>query len=283
MNKIDWRLFMETKIIDFDSWDEVHSYLEQSPMKKDVISINQINALNGLSRRKSFSKQLNDLTYYVSLKDDHFHARILMANDWFLLHKNSKLDQKIKEWKTGKLIHTPHDILCLIGFESLEIIQNKIETLESSIDTLEEEILENPDKSQQLRIIKLHRKAIKFKKQINEHLSVFIRTKKDTPLWSELVMNMQSEHDNARQLVELIENLREAYQASVDNKSNDIMKFLTILATVLLPINILTSFFGMNFEEMPLIHYQYGMYVLYALILILVSIIAIAFKRKKWF
>ncbi|TGE33699.1 CorA family divalent cation transporter [Desulfosporosinus sp. Sb-LF] len=270
---------MEIKMIDFDSWKEVNSYLEHSLQKIDEISFKQ---LNDIRSNKSFSKQLNDLTFFVNLKDDLFQAKILMVNDLFLFHKNSKLDRKIESWKSGKLIQTVHDILCLIGFEALETIQNKIEALESSMDALEEEILENPNKSQQMRIIKLHRKAIKFKRQINEHLSIYIRTKQDTPLWNELMMNVQRELDNARQLVELMENLREAYQASVDNKSNDIMKFLTILATVLLPINILTSFFGMNFEWMPLIHNQYGMYVLYALILILVSIIVIVLKRKKW-
>lgn len=272
---------MEIKIIDFDSWNEVDSCLELFLQNIDEIGFKQINHLR---TKKSFYKQLNDLTCFVNIKDDHFQVKILLASELFLLHKNSnsKLEQKIESWKSGKLIQTPHDVLCHIGFEALEAIQIKMENLEASMDTLEEEILENPNKSQQMRIIKLHRKAIKFKKQINEHLSVFIRTKQDTPLWSELVMNMQCELDNARQLVELMENLREAYQGSVDNKSNDIMKFLTILATVLLPINILTSFFGMNFEWMPLIHYQYGIYVLYALILFLVSIIVIVFKRKKW-
>ena len=269
---------MEVKIIDFDSWDELNSVL---PLQ-DGFSFKEIISLNVLSIKKSFSKQLNELTCYVSLKNDHFHAKILLTKDLFLLHKNCKLDQKIESWKSGKLIQTPHDLLCLLGFEALETIQNKIETIESYMDTLEEEILKNPNKSQQLRIIKLHRLAIKFKKQINEHLSVFIRTKQETPLWNELVMNVQCELDNARQLVELMENLREAYQASVDNKSNDIMKFLAILATVLLPINILTSFFGMNFEEMPLIHYHFGLYILYASILILIAIIVLVFKRIKW-
>ncbi|WP_407313130.1 magnesium transporter CorA family protein [Desulfosporosinus sp. SB140] len=274
---------MEIKVVDFSSWNEVNSCLGQTLQEKNVISFDQINALNGLSARKSFFKQLNDLTCYVGLKDDHYHVKILLINDLLLLNKNSKLDHKIESWKSGKLIHTPYDLLCLIGFEALERIQSRIEALESSIDTLEEEILEKPDKSQQVRIIKLHRKAIKFKKQINEHLSVFIRTKRDTPLWNDLIMSVQCEMDNARQLVELMENLREAYQASVDNKSNDIMKFLTILATVLLPINILTSFFGMNFDEMPLIHTHYGMYVFYILIITLVSITVIVFRRKKWF
>ena len=274
---------MEIKLIDFDSLPEFNTCLEQSSFTKDVvISLKQISALNNLSKRKSFAKQLNDSTYFVSLKDEHFHAKILLVGNLVLLNKNSKLDQKIEHWKTGKLIHSPHDLLCLIGFESLEKIQNKIEGLESSLDNLEEEILARPDKSQQVRIFKLHRRAIKLKKQINEHLAVFIRAKQDAHLWNDLVMSTQAELDNARQLVELMENLREAYQASMDNKSNDIMKFLTILATVLLPINLLTSFFGMNFEEMPLIHFAYGIYIFYASILVLVAVIILVFKRKKW-
>ncbi|MDQ7093807.1 CorA family divalent cation transporter [Desulfosporosinus sp. PR] len=274
---------MDIKVIDFNSCNEINKYLELASAKADLIGFNQISALNSLSARKSFCKQLNDLTCYVSLKDDHFHVRLLLVDNWLLLNKNSKLDHKIEDWNLGRLIHTPYDLLCLLGFESLERIQNKIESLESAIDSLEEEVLEKPDKSQQMKIIKLHRKAIRLKKQINEDLSVFIRTKQDTPLWNDLLMSIQSELDNARQLVELMENLREAYQASVDNKSNDIMKFLTILATIFLPINILTSFFGMNFDKMPLIHSQYGMYVLYALIIVLIVITVMAFKRKKWF
>lgn len=276
---------MKIRVIDFDSWKEVNSILEQTQAKKDIISLEQVNALNNLSKRKSFSKQLSDSICFISLKNDHLHTRILIVYDWFLLDKNSnsKLDNKIENWKSSKLVHSSYDLLCLIGFESLEKIQNKIEGVESSVDELEEEILERPEKYQEARIFKLHRKVIKLKKQINEHLSVFIRIKQETPLWNDLVMSIQSELDNARQLVELMENLREAYQASMDNKSNDIMKFLTILATVLLPINILTSFFGMNFDGMPLIHYKYGMDVFYASIIILVSIVILVFKRKKWF
>lgn len=274
---------MEIKVIDFDSLPEFNHCLEQTSLPKElVVNLKQINALNNLSKRKSFAKQLNDSTYYVSLKDEHFHAKILLLNDSVLLNKNSKLNQKIQHWQTSKLTHSPFDLLCLIGLEALETIQNKIEGLESAVDNLEEEILESPDKSQQVKIFKLHRKAIKLKKQINEHLSVFIRTKQNTHLWDDLVMSTQAELDNARQLIELMENLREAYQASMDNKSNDIMKFLTILATVLLPINLLTSFFGMNFDGMPLIHTAYGIYVFYASIIVLVAVIILAFKRKKW-
>ncbi|GAB6152858.1 hypothetical protein JCM17380_16080 [Desulfosporosinus burensis] len=270
---------MEFIVIDFDSWGEVSNCKELSQQKIDE---NDFKLTNSLGSKKSIIKQLDDSTYFVSINDDHFHTRMLLTTNSFILHKHSKPELQIDSWNKAKLMQTPHDVLRRLGFEVVDKIQHQLEALESFMDLIEEQILENPQKSQQIKIIRLHRKAIRIKKQINSHLSVFIRAKQDNPMWNELVQNVQSELDNARQLVELMENLREAYQASVDNKANDIMKILAILATILLPINLLTSFFGMNFTKMPLIHYQYGVYVLYGLVVILVASIIIAFKKNNW-
>ena len=76
--------------------------------------------------------------------------------------------------------------------------------------------------------------------------------------------------------------MREAYQAAIDNHANDIMKLLTLLATILLPINLLTSFFGMNFEVMPLIHTPYGIVVFSVLSAIIIIVVMAYFKMKKW-
>lgn len=270
---------MDFKIIDFDSWDELSNCPELSLQNKDETDFKLTNSLGA---KKSITKQLNESAYFVSINDDHFHIRILLTTNSFILHKYSKPMLQIDSWNTARLIQNPYDGLCHLGFDVLDKIQHKIEALESAVDRLEEQILENPQKSQQIQIIKMHRTAIRVKKQINSHLSVFIRTKQNTQKWDELVLNVQSELDNARHLVELMENLREAYQASVDNKANYIMKILTIVATILLPINLLTSFFGMNFSEMPLIHYHYGVHVLYGLIIIMVSTIIILLKKYIW-
>ena len=270
---------MKTETIDFDSWNEVKNCSELLQHNICECSFKQINQLGS---KKSISKQLNPALRFVSIKDDKFHIKALISIDVLIMHKHSKIEDRIDTWHSNNLIEIPHDVLCLIGFEALEKTQHKLEVIENQMEELEEQILENPNRGQQLQIIKLRRKALHLKKQINDHVSVFNSIKQNTPLWHELITTVERELDNAKLIVELVENLRDAYQASIDNKSNDIMKFLTILATILLPINMLTSFFGMNFEFMPLIHNVYGMDALYAMIIVIVSIIIIGLKRMKW-
>jgi magnesium transporter len=237
---------------------------------------------NSFNGKKSFVKQLSGKTFFVSLQDKHHLLKVLINHEQFLIHEDQKLVKKIEKWLDKQLVETPYDVLCLIGFDSLERAEKQLETVEAAMEALEERILEGPKKSQQTQILHLHREAIHQKKHLNEYLAVFIRCKQNTPLWDELILRTQSTLDNARQLVELMENLREAYQASVDNKLNDIMKLLTVLATILLPINLLTSFFGMNFEHMPLIHSNTGIYLLYLVSGLFIICSVTYFKRKDW-
>lgn len=261
---------MEIKVVDFNSF-----------VLKDGVQEDFAKA-NSSARTKSYVKQLSGNTYFVSLQDKHHPLKLLVNNEQFLVHQDQKIVEKISRWQDKQLVRTPFDILNLIGFETLERDERLLETAEAAMEVLEERILDNPQKLQQKQILQLHRNAIHLKKQLNEYLAVFARCKQNTPLWDELILRTQSSLDNARQVVELIENLREAYQASVDNKLNDIMKLLTVLATILLPINLMTSFFGMNFENMPLIHAYSGIYLFYLVSGLFVICSFIYFRKKHW-
>jgi Mg2+ and Co2+ transporter CorA len=66
------------------------------------------------------------------------------------------------------------------------------------------------------------------------------------------------------------------------NRTNDIVKGLTILATIMLPLTLVTGYFGMNFEYIPLLKGQNGIwYATGVLLFITVSMLAF-FKHKKW-
>lgn len=64
--------------------------------------------------------------------------------------------------------------------------------------------------------------------------------------------------------------------------SNDIMKVLTLVATIILPITLLTGYFGMNFDIMPFIHQPYGISVFYGLSSVIFLVVIIYFWKKKW-
>jgi len=96
-------------------------------------------------------------------------------------------------------------------------------------------------------------------------------------------------YDHVIQIVDTIETLREMvsagldiYLSSISYRSNSVMKVLTIITTIFMPLTFIVGIYGMNFEHMPELKWEWG----YPLVLGVMVAIAIAmlgfFKRKKW-
>lgn len=73
-----------------------------------------------------------------------------------------------------------------------------------------------------------------------------------------------------------------SYNMTISNKLNDVMKFLTIFATIFIPLSFLAGVYGMNFEFMPELHYKNGYYILLGAMACVVFVMLAYFKRKKW-
>jgi magnesium transporter len=74
----------------------------------------------------------------------------------------------------------------------------------------------------------------------------------------------------------------EAYLSVVANRTNDIMKVLTIISTVLLPVNFIAGVYGMNFVHMPELHWHYGYLWAYCLMLVIASVMLLGFWKNGW-
>ena len=81
----------------------------------------------------------------------------------------------------------------------------------------------------------------------------------------------------------MITSCLELYSSQLSNSMNKVMKFLTIITTIMMPLTIITGLYGMNFDNMPELHYKYGyLLVIFAMAFIIISqIIIIIFFRKK--
>jgi magnesium transporter len=81
---------------------------------------------------------------------------------------------------------------------------------------------------------------------------------------------------------DIITGALEAYTSVVSNRLNEIMKTLTVIATIMLPLTLIASIYGMNFRFMPEIDNKYSYPIVMGLMLLIAVIMLIYFKRKKW-
>lgn len=95
--------------------------------------------------------------------------------------------------------------------------------------------------------------------------------------------------DHITQIMDLIETYREIlgscrdiYMSAVSVSLNQVMKQLTIIATIMLPLTFIVGVYGMNFDNMPELHWQYGYYAVWAVIIGITVAMLIYFRSKKW-
>lgn len=97
-------------------------------------------------------------------------------------------------------------------------------------------------------------------------------------------------YDHLIQVFQLIENSKETitslvdlYMANTDLRMNHIMKRLTVMSTIFIPLTFMVGVWGMNFSNMPELNWRYGYLVSWAVMLIVGVIVYIWLRRKKWY
>jgi magnesium transporter len=79
-----------------------------------------------------------------------------------------------------------------------------------------------------------------------------------------------------------IDNLQELHQAELGNRLNNVMRLLTVISTIFIPLSFIASMFGMNFDYMPGLHNYWGFYILAGLMLGVSIGMLFYFRRKRW-
>ena len=88
--------------------------------------------------------------------------------------------------------------------------------------------------------------------------------------------------DNIESLRDVLSGALDTYMTVVSNRTNDVMKVLTIIATIFIPLTFVAGIYGMNFENMPELGWKYGYAAVWCVMLLLTMGMLIYFKRKKW-
>ena len=81
---------------------------------------------------------------------------------------------------------------------------------------------------------------------------------------------------------ETISSILEVHLSVTSNKLNEIMKILTVMTTILMPLTLIASIYGMNFKYMPELEWRYGYFIILGVMLLVLIIITTFLKKKKW-
>ncbi|GAA4713121.1 magnesium/cobalt transporter CorA [Brevibacillus fulvus] len=203
------------------------------------------------------------------------------------IEEMQKITRILREEEVSKPDYFLYHLIDLIVESYFQVIE-KIEDL---IEKLEEEILLNAHKSHLNQIIGLRSEVLYARKMlIPQRDLIAALNKKELSLihdnlqkyFGDIYENAVKVADSFETFRELISNLREAYQASLSGRANDIMRVFTALTTIFMPITIVTGIYGMNFPNIPELHMPYGYYMVLAFIALLGVTMYLVFKRKNW-
>ncbi|MBW7474607.1 magnesium/cobalt transporter CorA [Paenibacillus oenotherae] len=163
--------------------------------------------------------------------------------------------------------------------------------IEARIESLEEDILVHTKKSHLNEIIGLRSEILWLKKVLGPQKEVIATlNKKDLKLIDDQLQKYFSDiYENAVKIAETFEtyrdlmaNLREAYQSSLANRANEIMRVFTALTTIFMPLTFITGIYGMNFDYIPGLHTTGGSYILLGIMFFLAAGMLYIFRKKDW-
>ncbi|MEN6332055.1 MAG: magnesium/cobalt transporter CorA [Smithella sp.] len=167
-----------------------------------------------------------------------------------------------------------------------------LETLEEKIEFLEDDLVKRTTPVTLQAIHELKRELIFLRKSLwplREAISALERL--DSLLISESAgIYFKDIFDHVIALIDSVETFRDMlsgmldiYLSSVSNKLNEVMKVLTIIATLFMPLTFLAGVYGMNFKYMPELEWRWGYFIVLGIMLIIALFMLYYFKRKKWF
>jgi magnesium transporter len=167
-----------------------------------------------------------------------------------------------------------------------------LEKVTEHIEILEDSIV-SQDKNVKLAEIYRQRKYIQEIKKViwptRELLSVWRKSenslikKRTAPYINDVYEQTVEIMENLEMQRESITSLVEIFMSNISLKQNEVMKTLTIIATIFIPLTFLAGVYGMNFEFMPELSWKYGYWGTWAVFIGISLLMMIYFKRKRWF
>jgi magnesium transporter len=167
-----------------------------------------------------------------------------------------------------------------------------LEEIDNQIEEIEEDITKKAKPESLQKILNTKRKIILIKKfALSQREKISFLTKNNYKVLSKKVIPyFRDVYDHAIRVSDSIDNYREAiggtfdaYMSAVSNNTNEVMKTLSIIATIALPLGVISGIYGTNFAVLPGQNLSYGFWIMLGIMFSIIGFMMFIFKRRKWF
>ena len=304
-NSLDKLSFFNEK--DFVNWIVIECVHDVELIKKigvfyeidnlileDILNINQRPKFEEREKYISFFLKM----IYLNKKNDEIEYEQIsfILGEGYLITFQEKtgnifnnLQERIENG-IGKLRNKKENYLMYALFDI--IVDNYfliLENFEERIEALEEKIVNNPSQKIIEEIISLKKEISKFKRNVIPIKEILIKISNIDYFDESMNIYLKDLHDHGTIIYESIEiiynrsnDLIQLCHSSIGNSMNEIMKILTTISTIFIPLSFLAGLYGMNFKYMPELSWEYGYYFILGLMFIVVAGMILYFKRKNW-
>jgi magnesium transporter len=166
-----------------------------------------------------------------------------------------------------------------------------LERIGETVESLEEELVQNPTPETLQTIHGLKRNMLFLRKSVWPLREVVGGLEREAPplIGESIGLYLRDLYDHTIQVIDTIETLRDMisgmldiYLSSVSNRMNEVMKVLTIIATIFIPLTLVAGIYGMNFTYMPELQWRWGYPTVWGVMLATTVVMLLYFRRKRW-
>jgi len=166
-----------------------------------------------------------------------------------------------------------------------------LEKLGEKVESMEEELVAKPTEKTIQQIHSIKKEMIFLRKSVwpLRELINGLQKSESSLIKESTQIYLRDVYDHTIQIIDTIESLRDTvsgmldiYLSSLSNRMNAVMKVLTIIATIFIPLTFIAGLYGMNFKYMPELEWRWGYGIVVLVMAVVAALMLLYFRRKKW-
>ena len=196
--------------------------------------------------------------------------------------------------KRGRLARSKIDYLLYLLLDT--IVNQYVDVLHivnGQIEKIEEQLMKHTSRDSLEVIYDLKREMLLYRGFIYPLKEIIIKMQKEEEtkiIQEETLVYLKDLYDHVAQVTDTISTHRETLSSFIDfymmlnsNAMSEVVKTLTIISTIFIPLTFIAGVYGMNFDNMPELHWKYGYFLVLSAMVGLTLILLFCFRRKGWF